>query len=85
MPRSKKAAKPLFEDRVRFNGGYHDGAQAQERGWTPEWQKGKHFDPVYERAYWAGREDKRTGVYDGNSSAAWVRDGGKPDPWFKAA
>jgi hypothetical protein len=64
-----------FESRVRFNGGYWDGRQAQERGWRPEWARGKHFDPAYEAGYWAGREDQRLAVVAQTSDAAWAASG----------
>lgn len=59
--------------RQRFNGGFHDGGLAGQRGWKPEWQKGKHHDPLYEAGYWNGHALALAGGYDMNSTgdAAW--------------
>jgi hypothetical protein len=38
-----------------FNWGLGDGKAAKERGGSPEWQRGEHFEPCYEDGYWIGR------------------------------
>lgn len=43
---------PKFEDRVRFNWGYHDGIAEQARGSVRDMSG--HFDSVYAEGYVAG-------------------------------
>ena len=71
-PRTRKVSLACREPQARFNGGYHDGAQAEKRGWTPMW-KSPHFDALYEAGYWMGRADYRNGDYAETSTAAWQR------------
>lgn len=58
-----------FPDRVRFNWGYHDGAQPHARSVN------RHYDRVYFAGYNAGVTDRQNGDYcDGSTSdAAWKR------------
>jgi ribosome modulation factor len=57
-----------FPPRIRFNWGYHDGANAakQKRPY-----KYKHFDKVWLAGWQAGYEDERAGNYRESSDAAW--------------
>lgn len=58
--------------RVRFNGGFHDGQHAMERGWTPAWKPAEHHDPVYVAAYFAGQDEfRRNGGSSDKSDTAW--------------
>lgn len=68
-----EAGDVLNTPRFHYNAGYHDGAQARENGWAPEWQPGAHFSPAYEAAYWQGAYDQACGTYAGNSAEAWAR------------
>ena len=66
---------PRFSPRIRFNGGYHDGASDAQRGvfkpgglLTPN---KPHFDKLYEQGYRAGHMDAKEGKYTEDSTAAW--------------
>ena len=61
----------LAAPRVRFNFGYHDGADAQRAARRPAWKYGEHFDTSYEAGYWAGYEAAKLGRPTDCSAAAW--------------
>jgi hypothetical protein len=61
----------LDEPRVRFNWGYHDGANDAKAGRQPMWTA-PHHDPVYEAGYRKGRSHVEVSdTYTGDSSQAW--------------
>lgn len=66
-----------FTKRVRFNDGFHDGANQsiRERSGSPCIRYGilySHFDKVYMSGHNAGYYSERAGTYDGNTSdSAW--------------
>ena len=79
--------KDQFEDRVRFNWGYHDAALAVEQHWDT-WDRNfgfgpcikvscpadvllHHFDRAFAHGWTLGYRDAKDGTYQGNSSAAW--------------
>ena len=74
-----KKPSDLQSDRIRFNWGYHDGAQDitlfTERQ-CKEFES-RHFDPVYADGHVQGRDDKRTNQYTHNSEKAWKESGYK--------
>ena len=59
----------LDSPRLRFNRGYHDGAQTARERWP---YRCTHFDKVWLAAFQAGYNDQRNGVYSEDSSAAWL-------------
>jgi hypothetical protein len=68
----------LTSDRVRFNYGYHDGAQHQRmngEGASLHERNGvsdaDHFDQVWIRGFLAGRQDVRLGHNTDDSTEAW--------------
>ena len=69
LPRRITDDHSLDSPRVRFNWGFWDGKLAAEQGWEPFWQKGAHFDPVYEAAYWIGHQ--HAGQEISSSEPAW--------------
>ena len=71
MDYTANIAEPL-RTQIRFNGGYHDGANAAQNNWQPMWTRGAHFCPVYERGFWAGQADAKAGTYDQNSANAYA-------------
>ena len=75
----KRMYKGTYEPRIRFNWGYHDGASDLKNGWTRldgatvsniEY---KHFDKSYSRGYVEGYYDFKEGIYNENSTAAWMK------------
>lgn len=59
-----------FEDRVRFNWGFHDGSGEASRGHVRSVDG--HFDPVYAAGYVAGvKVFQDTGARPELSDAAW--------------
>jgi hypothetical protein len=80
-----KAFRSSFPPRQRFNWGYHAGAMDERDHRTPAWTRARHYDVSYEAGYWEGKEDQQQGAYREDSSQAWVRKGGRPDPWYVAA
>ena len=68
---------PKFENRVRFNWGYHDGASAYTNPRASLVRNGfgtrmdTHPDRPYSKGYEAGYRDKQAGVYQEDSTAAW--------------
>jgi len=60
--------------RERFNWGYWDGRNDQERNKRPEWSKSCRvdlchpFDSLYGKGYWAGRNDE---ARPDSSNTAW--------------
>jgi hypothetical protein len=70
----KREATDLDQNRIRFNWGYHDGAEDRRKGYSrPDGLTVgniaiRHFDPIYGLAYTIGYEDRE---YDGNSERAW--------------
>lgn len=76
-----KAQDGLHNNRVRFNGGYHDGAgEFMQYGGPGPIRGGKgweerHHDPIYVLGWHAGKEDAATGRYQNNSEAAWEASG----------
>lgn len=76
-----------FENRVRFNWGYHDGASHRHAGGSKD-RNGvgtkmdrTHFDQVYVAGFQYGYEDSAAGSYDHSvhgttlSDGAWERSG----------
>lgn len=81
-----KKTPPKFEDRVRFNWGYHDAAQAFREGWGVEKNFGfgpairillpvdvlsQHPDGVYAEGWIRGYCDARDGKDTTSSESAW--------------
>lgn len=64
-----------YPDRIRFNWGFHDGASAAKTNRKNEWEKGEHFDEVYEAGFWSGYEEFKKGEYNDNtlSDEAWAK------------
>lgn len=69
-----------FEDRVRFNWGYHDAASEAtsgrrrmitETGEHNTTQVSKKYDAAYFGGYVAGLADSDMGLYRGDSENAW--------------
>lgn len=54
--------------RIRFNWGYHDGAQTVLRHWR---RHNSHFDKIYFQGYQAGLRDAQSGTYVEDSTQAW--------------
>jgi hypothetical protein len=85
--RRTRARRPKFDDRTRFNWGYHDAAQDvlnpkfTERDLVneldpkrPAWQQvSKMKDYAYYYGYREGLDDARAGLYAKNSQEAWDR------------
>jgi hypothetical protein len=77
---------PRFNNRTRFNWGYHDAANGVRHGWavpernfgfgpsfeaaTPADVIAKHFDKEYANGWALGFRDAHAGTY-ANSTAAW--------------
>jgi hypothetical protein len=61
--------KELRCPRIRFNGGFHDGANEALRGRVRG--VSDHFDQIYAAAYLAGVETAKEGGYYENSESAW--------------
>jgi hypothetical protein len=60
--------------RVRFNWGFHDGANAEKRGTVMPWEStGNHFDPIYQAGVKYGRHYQQLGIYNEDSDIAWAR------------
>jgi hypothetical protein len=70
-----KALELLDSPRIRFNGGFHDGASAflnALRSWgDADRFCARHFDRVYAAGYRAGFDSARAGDYRENSEPAW--------------
>jgi len=59
----------VFEDRVRFKWGFHDGTLHAEQNWT---RQAPSTDLLYEAGFAAGRESYNTcGRRDSTSDLAW--------------
>lgn len=83
----KRRAPSKFDERTRFNWGYHDGAQDvlnPEFGvrdlvttYDPTQPRTKQVIKDEQHAYWygyrEGAEDARAGLYKSNSQQAWDR------------
>ncbi len=81
------ASAVLFDDRVRFNWGYHDAAQAVREGWdspernygfgsflvlrTPQHVLERHPSPIYAAGWMAGYADAKAGRNTTSSDPAW--------------
>lgn len=74
-------ADEKFDDRVRFNWGYHDGArdgQKQrprtliEAGPHSIGQVSRGYDAAYYEGYRRGLRDAASGNYAGDSTSAWA-------------
>jgi len=65
------ARRSEFEDRIRFNWGFHDGRHAVESGRRAMWEGKPHFDAVYEAGYRAGQADP----LNESSEPAWKASG----------
>lgn len=66
-----------FEDRTRFNWGYHDGAHDFELGGILAKREGGeflkyHHDKVWVEGFWAGYTDAKHKRYFQNSDEAWL-------------
>lgn len=76
----KRKQKPFFEDRIRFNWGYHDAAHDVMRGLyrctglygpqSPQYVS-RQYDAAYYEGYVRGIRDARNGAYAQNSEPAW--------------
>jgi len=75
-----KTHEPQFEDRIRFNWGYHDAAFDVHRGnprltGSPGQQSltyvSRQHDIAYYEGYIRGVADAKTGVCTDDSTAAW--------------
>ena len=71
-----------FDDRIRFNWGFHDATLDMERGWPNRLVNPKMFgtlrpmpdDTAYKAGYAAGVESFRaTGVRVESSEPAWIK------------
>lgn len=61
-----------FEDRVRFNWGFHDGTLDAEQGWNRSVDG--HFDAVYAAGFLEGRASfGGSGAREATSDHAWAR------------
>lgn len=61
-----------FDDRTRFNWGFHDGTSGIHPLWAIKSDVQGHFDPVYEAGYHAGVASfKKHGVRLESSDDAW--------------
>jgi hypothetical protein len=75
-----------FEDRIRFNWGYHDAVQCVQEGWdisgrcfagelkpcvTPKQVIAHHFDKVYAHGWAAGYRDAKQQQAANTSEFAW--------------
>lgn len=70
----RPVGKSVRTPRVRFNWGFHDGANAAARGWLTPWIFGRHPDKSYEAGFEAGRAQQLKGQYVSGtttSDAAW--------------
>lgn len=87
MTTKTKRPAAKFENRVRFNWGYHQGALAVQQAWGPEQNYGfgpavdgrsveaimrSHPDNVYARGFQQGLIDAQDGCYEGNSERSWA-------------
>ncbi len=76
MP-TTQTTKPAFENRIRFNWGYHDGVSAKQGGRATKERNGfgtlmsAHTDQVYAVGYRAGFTDAEAGTNAETSDAAW--------------
>ncbi len=81
MAKTKSAKKPAFEDRVRFNWGFHDGAcdaagplghrEMHLKGEQNPKRVSREFDAAYYEGYLAGVLASKNGEYKGESTGAW--------------
>lgn len=70
---AKKNDLPKFEDRVRFNWGFHDATADAEVKRLPMWHGKTHPDAVYVEGYEAGAAFfKEHGHRPESSEPAWV-------------
>jgi len=77
----RKTQKHMFNDRIRFNWGYHDAASDVAHGrprctglfgqQSPNYVS-RQYDAAYYEGYVRGLADARHGAYEGNSEAAWL-------------
>jgi hypothetical protein len=80
---SKTSHFSKFSPRIRFNWGYHDGANEAKRERIRN--VAGHYDKVYAQGYRYGVEDQTAGVYQGNSDKAWTeRASLNAAPWMPA-
>jgi hypothetical protein len=69
---ASQSKAPQFEDRVRFNWGFHDGTLDAEQGWNRSVDG--HFDAVYAAGFLEGRVSFRaSGAREATSEHAWAR------------
>lgn len=64
-------AERVFENRIRFNWGYWDGAAEHKRGQENRVLAG-HYDVTYRTGYLYGYADASKGNVGETSEAAWV-------------
>lgn len=85
--KSRKNNTPKFENRTRFNWGYHDAAQAVKQGWcnvannygfgpaikieTASDVLIRHTDKEYAEGWYSGYCDAISGEYANDSTKAW--------------
>jgi hypothetical protein len=62
----------LDSPRIRFNWGYHDGADEFARGCRRDVRVGGGIVKAYVDGYAAGVADARGGTYAGDSETAWT-------------
>lgn len=83
-----KTRKPAFENRVRFNWGFHDAAQVVRQGWnkaeanygfgpslkieSPLYVLARHPDKVYAHGWFYGYYTAMSGRPTESSEAAWA-------------
>ena len=66
-----------FSDRIRFNWGYHDGADDVKNSRRPLWEtritreQKRLQDPAWMDGYEMGEAAQIAGTYNGNSDEAW--------------
>lgn len=68
-----------YEARIRFNWGYHDGANDSLKR---KWRVTTHFDKTYLKGYDRGFDDQNNGVYNQDSTEAW-KNRNRKNPWGK--
>lgn len=83
---ARKSKLPTFENRVRFNWGYHDAALVVEQNWQssnygfgptlkitcPADVLSQHFDPTYAQGWTRGYRDASNGIATDTSEPAWI-------------
>ena len=67
-----KTRTTSFDNRTRFNWGFHDGAADFNRGRENKWSGNNHFDTAYKVGYLAGYAAAKFGESVETSDNAWA-------------